>query len=73
MKRYETTALVDLIFERLWLSLKRISVKKTYLEKFCYTTSITFTHKIWGLTRIIFGESGVIETAEREIGDFIVE
>jgi hypothetical protein len=36
----------DLIFGRLWLPLKRISIKKSYRSKLSYTIAITFTLKI---------------------------
>jgi hypothetical protein len=42
---------LDLIFERLWLPLKGISIEKTYINKLSFTIPITFTHKIWGLSR----------------------
>jgi hypothetical protein len=45
---------LDFIFKRLWLPLKGISIEKTYIGKLpCTipTVSITFTQKIWGLTR----------------------
>jgi hypothetical protein len=44
--------------ERLCLPLKGISFEKTYIGKLPYIISITFTTKIWGLTKI---------------GDFIVD
>jgi hypothetical protein len=63
---------LDLIFEWLWLPLKGISIEKTYIGKLTYTISITFTHKIWGLTKDLFCLSGAIDTAVTKIGDFIV-
>jgi hypothetical protein len=49
--QYDTAGAGDLEFERLWLALMGISIKK----------------------RIIFGSSGVIDTAGAKIGNFIVE
>jgi hypothetical protein len=37
--KYDTAVTFDIIFARLWLPLKGISIEKT------------FTHKKWGLTR----------------------
>jgi hypothetical protein len=39
-----------LLFARLWLPLKGISIEKTYIGQLSYTIPITFTHKKWGLT-----------------------
>jgi hypothetical protein len=46
----------DVIFARLWLPLKGISIEKTYIGQLSYTIPITFTHKKWGLTRDRFGD-----------------
>jgi hypothetical protein len=51
MCKYDTAVTLDLIFQRLWLPLKRISIEKTHVGKLSSTIPITFTHKIWGLTR----------------------
>jgi hypothetical protein len=64
---------LDLIFERLWLPLKGISIEKTYIGILSCTIPITFTHKIWGLARDRFCHSGVIDTAVTKVGDFIVD
>jgi hypothetical protein len=37
-------------FSVLWLLLKGIPVEKSYIGKFYYIISTTFTQKIWGLT-----------------------
>jgi hypothetical protein len=47
----------NIIFARLWLPLKGISVEKTYIGQLSYTIPITFTHKKWGLTRDRFLQS----------------
>jgi hypothetical protein len=49
--KYDTAVTFDIIFARLWLSLKGISIVKTYIGQLSYTMPITFTHKKWGLTR----------------------
>jgi hypothetical protein len=49
--KYDTAVTLDLLFEWLWLPLKEISIEKTYLGKLPFTLSITFTQKIWGLTK----------------------
>jgi hypothetical protein len=48
-------------------------IKKTYIGKLAYTISITFTQKIWGLTKDRFCHSGVIDTTVMKISDFIVD
>jgi hypothetical protein len=53
----DTAVTLDLIFEWLLLPLKGISNEKTYQGKFTYTISITFTQKIWGLTKHRFDEN----------------
>jgi hypothetical protein len=47
--KYDTAVTFDVIFARLWLPLKRISIEKTYIGQLSYTIPITFTHKKWGL------------------------
>jgi hypothetical protein len=42
---------LDLIFERLWLPLKGISIEKTYIGKLSCTITITLTQRIRRLTR----------------------
>jgi hypothetical protein len=49
--KYDTAITLDLIFMRFWQPLKGISIEKTYIGKMSCTIPITFTHKIWGLTR----------------------
>jgi hypothetical protein len=49
--KYDTAVTFDVIFARLWLSLKGISIEKTYIGQLSYTIPITFTNKKWGLTR----------------------
>jgi hypothetical protein len=56
-------------FERLWLPLKGISIKK----QIYYPISITITSKYSGYLRIVFGDSDVIDTAGAKIGNFMVE
>jgi hypothetical protein len=51
--KYDTAVTLDLIFERLWLPLKGITIKKIYIGKLS-CIPITFTQKIWGLTRYRF-------------------
>jgi hypothetical protein len=51
---------LDLIFERLWLPLKGISIEKTCIGKFSCTTPITVTQKYGGQLEIVFCHSGVI-------------
>jgi hypothetical protein len=68
----DTSVTLDLIFEWLWLPLQGISIEKTYIGNLTYTISITFTQKIWGLTKDLFCHSGGIGTAVTNIGDFIV-
>jgi hypothetical protein len=63
---------LDLIFERLWLPLKGISIKKTYIGKFPALEPITFTQKIRGLTRDCFCHTAVTKIADF-IGDFLCE
>jgi hypothetical protein len=53
---FDTSVTLDLIFERLWLPLKGISIEKNIVKLFC-TIPITFTH---------------IDTAVKKIGDVIV-
>jgi hypothetical protein len=50
-EKINTAAMLDLIFDRLWLPLKEISIEKTYIGKLSYTTA---------LTRIVFRHSGVM-------------
>jgi hypothetical protein len=47
----DTAVTLDLIVEWLWLPLKGISIGKTFIGKLSCTIPITFTHKIWRLTR----------------------
>jgi hypothetical protein len=49
--KYDTAVTLNLIFEWLWLPLKGISIQKIFIGKLSCTTPITFTQKIWGLTR----------------------
>jgi hypothetical protein len=49
LSKYDTAVTLDLIFERLWLPLKGISIEKTYIGKLSCTLPVTFTHKIWGV------------------------
>jgi hypothetical protein len=49
--KYDTALPGDLILDRLRLSLKGIFIEKTYMGKLSCTISITFTQKIWGLTK----------------------
>jgi hypothetical protein len=49
--KYDTAMTFGIIFSRLWLPLKGISIEKTYIGQLSYTIPITFTHKKWGLTR----------------------
>jgi hypothetical protein len=49
---------LELIFEWPWLPLKGLSIEKTCIGKLSYTISITFTHKIWGLTKDRFLSQG---------------
>jgi hypothetical protein len=45
-----------------------------YIGKLSCSIPITFTYKIWGLTRYrFFCHSGAIDTAVTKIGDFIVD
>jgi hypothetical protein len=44
--QYDTAGAGDLQFERLWLALKGISIKKNYIGKLYYPIAITITHKI---------------------------
>jgi hypothetical protein len=46
-----TAVTFDIIFMRLWLNLKGISIEKIYIGKLSYTITTTFTHKKWELTR----------------------
>jgi hypothetical protein len=71
--RYDTAGAGDLEFERLWLPLKGISIEKIYIGKLYYPIYITITQKYRGYLRIIFGSSGVIDTAFAKIGDLIVK
>jgi hypothetical protein len=41
--KYDTAETLDLIFERLWLPLKGLSIKKTYIGKLSCTIPLTFT------------------------------
>jgi hypothetical protein len=41
--KYDTAVTLDLIFERLWLPLKGISIEKTYIGKLSCTTGIPIT------------------------------
>jgi hypothetical protein len=54
-------------------TLKGISIEKTLIGKFSYTTSTSKFHtKIWGLNMDFFGHSAVIDIAVHKIGDIIV-
>jgi hypothetical protein len=44
--RYDTAGAGDLEFERLWLSLKGISIEKIYIGKLYYPIAKTITQKI---------------------------
>jgi hypothetical protein len=70
--RYDTAGAGDLEVGRLWLPLKGISIKK-YIGKLYYPIAIKITQKYRGYLRIIFGTSGVIDTAGAKIGDFKFE
>jgi hypothetical protein len=65
--KYDTAVTLDLIFERLWLPVKGISIKKTYLGKLPYTISLNFTHKYENLLRSVFCYSVIIDTAVTKI------
>jgi hypothetical protein len=71
--KYDTPVTFDVIFARLWLPLKGISIEKTYIGQLSYTIPITFTHKKWGLTRGRFFHSGDIDSAVTKIGDYNVD
>jgi hypothetical protein len=71
--KYDTAVTFDVLFARLWLPLKGISIEKTYIGQLSYTIPITFTHKKWGLTRDRFCHSGVIDTAVTKIGEYKVD
>jgi hypothetical protein len=71
--KYDIALTLDLIFEWLWLPLKAISIEKTLIGKLVCTIPITFTQKIWGLTRDRFCHSGVNDTSVTKIGDFLPE
>jgi hypothetical protein len=49
--KYDSAVTFDVIFARLWLPLKGISIEKTYIGHLSYTIPVTFTHKKWGLNR----------------------
>jgi hypothetical protein len=57
-------------FSLLWLLLKRIPIKKSYIGKLDYTISTTFIQKIRGLTKDPFVVSRVIETADHQKSRF---
>jgi hypothetical protein len=59
--KYDSAVTFDIIFARLWLTFKGISIEKTYIGKLSYTIPITFSHQKWGLTRDFFCHSGVID------------
>jgi hypothetical protein len=40
--KYDTAVTLDLIFQRLWLTFKGISIEKIYTGKLSYTISKTF-------------------------------
>jgi hypothetical protein len=65
---------LDLIFKRLWLTVKE-KIEKTYIGKLYCTITITFTQKYGDsyLREIVFCYSSVIDTAVTKIGDFIVD
>jgi hypothetical protein len=73
LSQYDTAVPGDLEFERIWLPLKGISIRKTYIGILYYPTAITITQKYRGHLRIVFGDSGVVDTAVAKIGDFVVE
>jgi hypothetical protein len=66
----DTAEAVDLEFKRLWPPLKGIKSIKNYIGKLYYPISITITQNCRGYLRIVFGLSGVIDTAQAKIGDF---
>jgi hypothetical protein len=47
--------------------------EKNYICKLYYPIAIKITHKYRGYPRIVFGHSGVFDTAVANIGDFIDE
>jgi hypothetical protein len=49
--KYDTAVTFNIIFSRIWLPLKGISIEQKYIAQLSYTIPITFTHKKWGLTR----------------------
>jgi hypothetical protein len=71
--KYDTAVTLDLIFEWLWLPLKRISIEKTFKGKFSCTIPITFIQKYGCYLEIVFCHSGVIDIDVTNIGDFIVD
>jgi hypothetical protein len=73
LRRFDTAEAGDLEFERLWPPLRGISIKKNYIGKLYYPIHITITQKYRGYIRIVFGFSGVIDTAEAKIEVLKVE
>jgi hypothetical protein len=73
--RYDIAEAGDLEFERLWLPIKGISIKKIKKANCTiqYPIRINRTQKYRVYLRIVFGAIGVIDTAEAKIGDFKVE
>jgi hypothetical protein len=70
----DTAVTLDLIFEWLWLPLKRMSIEKNMHRQIVLRYTYNFdTQKIWGLIRDCFCPKGVIDTAVTKIGDFIVD
>jgi hypothetical protein len=71
--QHDTAVPGELEFERLWLPLKEISIKKNTKAN-CTTLWLEQSHnKCRGYLRIVFGHIGVIDTAEAKISDFIVK
>jgi hypothetical protein len=52
--KYDTAVTFYIIFARLWLPLKGISIEKTYIGQLSYTIPITFTHKKYGDYKVDF-------------------
>jgi hypothetical protein len=87
--QYDTAVPRDLEFERLWLPLQGISIKKHYICKLYYLIAITIMQKIimrlneilsthlwkcnYTYLRIVFGLSSLIDTAVAKFGNFIAE
>jgi hypothetical protein len=62
----DTAGAEDLEFERLWLTLKGISIKKSYIGKFYYPLAITITQKYRGYLKIVFGTGAKIGNLQAE-------